>query len=166
MDAMRWDDESMTITDSLPGEMNPVWEMHAPSLPFPSPRQMFTPLPRNFEGWYCLWTAESWVGCWFKDFGSPNFVLNFIYPKIYKYTFTYFLYKWIHFLTLVDQDVFLCVFFLPHSPFPWCTWSLAVITPPARPTIMLPYTKQERGQEFSLLLVTWKAPASVIMVES
>ena len=24
MEAMRWDDENMTILDSLPGEMNPV----------------------------------------------------------------------------------------------------------------------------------------------
>ena len=24
MDAMRWDDETMTVTDSIPGEMNPV----------------------------------------------------------------------------------------------------------------------------------------------
>ena len=28
MDAMRWDNENMTITDSLPGEMNPVREIH------------------------------------------------------------------------------------------------------------------------------------------
>ena len=68
VDAMKWDDETMKITDSIPGEMNP----HLPVMHM-EPKQNFTPDPTDYNA--PMYKTGAHAGVLATTGHSTNFVI-------------------------------------------------------------------------------------------